>query len=382
MIWRFGFCYNTLLRNGKDASKSIKAVLWQVGKRHSQNSVYSYPLRTIAYRRTPMQVATLDQEEQFVKAIPLKWPEFVKDILPTLNPEKHKGQCGRVAVIGGSFEYTGAPYFSAISSLRAGVDMAHVFCEDSAAIPIKTYSPELIVHPILTTFPKLDKTVEETAEYIASRVTEWLSSLHCVVIGPGLGRNTLILETVAHIIEEVTKRRIPLVIDADGLYLVSVKTEMLRNVTSPVILTPNRVEFNRLTRAFEIDDTSDAESLLKTLAKSVCPGAIIVQKGLNDLIAAAFSNVVVHCGEQGSLRRCGGQGDVLSGLMAAFSAWMQLNSNLTTPSEWFIPVYSACAMTRRCSLQAFKKKQRSMLTTDIIEEIWKEFNAVFPLSSL
>lgn len=130
----------------------------------------------------------------------------------------------------------------------------------------------------------------------------------------------------------------------------------------------------------------------------VCPGAIIVQKGPKDLIAAACSNMVVHCEEEGSFRRCGGQGDVLSGLMGTFSAWMQLNRNSTPSSEWylagcflmlsktkqnhysrFIPVYSACAMTRRCSLQAFKRKQRSMLTTDIIEEISKEFNTVFPL---
>ncbi|GJD07045.1 ATP-dependent (S)-NAD(P)H-hydrate dehydratase [Galdieria sulphuraria] len=297
-----------------------------------------------------MQLASLDQEQQFAKSLPLKWPEFVKEILPTLDAEKHKG----------------APYFSAMSSLRAGVDMAHIFCEDSAAAPIKTYSPELIVHPILTASCKMDKTVEETSKYLARQVAEWLTSLHCVVVGPGLGRNPLILETVAYVIEEVTKRHIPLVIDADGLYLLSVKPELLKNATSPVILTPNHVEFNRLTRAFEIDDTSDTEKLLKTLAKSVCPGAIIVQKGSNDLIAAAFCDVVVHCVEQGSLR----------------SAWMQMNRKLTTPNEWFIPVYSACAMTRRCSLQAFRKKQRSMLTTDIIEEIWKEFNTLFPLSSL
>ncbi|EME26773.1 carbohydrate kinase family isoform 2 [Galdieria sulphuraria] len=380
MIRSIGFCYSTFLRNGIDASsKNIKAVLWQLGKANSQKALYFYQLRTFTFLRRPMQLASLDQEQQFAKSLPLKWPEFVKEILPTLDAEKHKGQCGRIAVVGGSFEYTGAPYFSAMSSLRAGVDMAHIFCEDSAAAPIKTYSPELIVHPILTASCKMDKTVEETSKYLARQVAEWLTSLHCVVVGPGLGRNPLILETVAYVIEEVTKRHIPLVIDADGLYLLSVKPELLKNATSPVILTPNHVEFNRLTRAFEIDDTSDTEKLLKTLAKSVCPGAIIVQKGSNDLIAAAFCDVVVHCVEQGSLRRCGGQGDILSGLMGAFSAWMQMNRKLTTPNEWFIPVYSACAMTRRCSLQAFRKKQRSMLTTDIIEEIWKEFNTLFPL---
>lgn len=108
-------------------------------------------------------------------------------------------------MVGGSFEYTGAPYFSAMSSLRAGVDMAHIFCEDSAAAPIKTYSPELIVHPVLMSSRKLDKDAEETAKYLASQVAEWLRSLHCVVIGPGLGRDPLILKTAACIIEQVVK---------------------------------------------------------------------------------------------------------------------------------------------------------------------------------
>ncbi|KAK4528868.1 hypothetical protein GAYE_SCF65G6815 [Galdieria yellowstonensis] len=313
-----------------------------------------------------MQIASVDQEQQFVKTLPSKWPQFVKEIIPSLDAEKHKGQCGRIAVVGGSFEYTGAPYFSAMSSLRAGVDMAHIFCEDSAATAIKTYSPELIVHPILKARCEPGQSIEETSRHLANQVAEWLSSLHSVVIGPGLGRNPLILETVACIIEEVTKRQIPVVIDADGLYLVSVKPHVLENVASTVVLTPNVVEFNRLTRAFGIDDTSNAETRLRALAKSVCPGAIIVQKGPKDLIAAARSNMVVHCEEEGSFR----------------SAWMHLNRNSTPSSEWFIPVYSACAMTRRCSLQAFKRKQRSMLTTDIIEEISKEFNTVFPLSSL
>lgn len=50
--------------------------------------------------------------------------------------------------MGGSFEYTGAPYYSAMAALKMGADLAHIFCSRDAAGPIKTYSPELIVHPI------------------------------------------------------------------------------------------------------------------------------------------------------------------------------------------------------------------------------------------
>ena len=52
-------------------------------------------------------------------------------------------------MIGGSFEYTGAPYYSALASLRGGGDIAKIICSIDAGIPIKSYSPELIVHPLL-----------------------------------------------------------------------------------------------------------------------------------------------------------------------------------------------------------------------------------------
>ncbi|KAK6038785.1 hypothetical protein COOONC_23711 [Cooperia oncophora] len=58
-----------------------------------------------------------------------------------------KGKCGKIAVIGGSIEYTGAPFFAAISALRLGADLVHVICAPEAAPVIKTFSPELIVHP-------------------------------------------------------------------------------------------------------------------------------------------------------------------------------------------------------------------------------------------
>lgn len=61
----------------------------------------------------------------------------------------HKGEAGRIGVIGGSLEYTGAPYYAGIAALKFGADLCHVFCPKAASIPLKCYSPELIVHPIL-----------------------------------------------------------------------------------------------------------------------------------------------------------------------------------------------------------------------------------------
>ena len=68
------------------------------------------------------------------------------EIIKPLTETSKKGENGCIATIGGSLEYTGAPYYSAISVLKAGSDLSYVFCHTEAAVPIKSYSPELIIH--------------------------------------------------------------------------------------------------------------------------------------------------------------------------------------------------------------------------------------------
>ena len=83
-----------------------------------------------------------------------------KYILP-LSPESYKGSSGRVGVLGGSARYTGAPFYAAMASLKAGADLAFVFCAQEASLPIKCYSPELMVAPIYKA-SEFDKLVAES----------------------------------------------------------------------------------------------------------------------------------------------------------------------------------------------------------------------------
>ena len=69
-------------------------------------------------------------------------------IIPPLQRigNDYKGCMGRVAVIGGSKDYTGAPFYAAQSALKFGADLSTVFCSSSSSIPIKCYSPEVKYH--------------------------------------------------------------------------------------------------------------------------------------------------------------------------------------------------------------------------------------------
>ena len=131
----------------------------------------------------------------------------MKSILPKLERSMYKGQNGKVGVIGGSKDYTGAPYYSAASSLKCGADLSHIFCYEEAALPIKSYSPEFIVHPCLGNRDELLK---------------WLDSVTSIVIGPGLGREEKTSLVVNDVLERViSQEKLSLIGDADFLWYLS-----------------------------------------------------------------------------------------------------------------------------------------------------------------
>uniref|UniRef100_A0A3B4Y327 ATP-dependent (S)-NAD(P)H-hydrate dehydratase n=1 Tax=Seriola lalandi dorsalis TaxID=1841481 RepID=A0A3B4Y327_SERLL len=285
---------------------------------------------------------------------------LVKSIVPPLTSKKHKGQDGRIGIIGGCQDYTGAPYFAAISALKVGADLSHVFCTKDAATVIKSYSPELIVHPVLDS----PNAVEE--------IEKWLPRLHGLVVGPGLGREDLLLKTV---IEKCKARDIPIVIDADGLWLVTQQPSVIQGYQKG-ILTPNFMEFTRLYESpvdgIKIDHQRSVMQL------SVAMGNLtLVLKGEQDLITDGSK--VISCSIEGSGRRCGGQGDLLSGSMGVLAHWAHDAGEKRTIhlKTLLVAAFGACSLTRQCNSQAFQQHGRSTTTSDMIQEIGSAFKKLF-----
>ncbi|KAM5278804.1 ATP-dependent (S)-NAD(P)H-hydrate dehydratase isoform 3-T3 [Hipposideros larvatus] len=233
--------------------------------------------------------------------------QLVREIIPPLTTKKHKGQDGRIGIVGGCQEYTGAPYFAAISALKVGADLSHVFCTREAAPVIKSYSPELIVHPVLDS----PDAVHE--------VEKWLPRLHALVVGPGLGRDDFLLGNAKGILEASKARGVPVIIDADGLWLIAQQPGLIQGYRKAV-LTPNHVEFSRLSEAVLRGpvDSSDRRGAVLRLSQAL-GNVTVVQKGEQDVISDGEQ--VLECSQQGSNRRCGGQGDLLSGSLGVFAHW-------------------------------------------------------------
>ncbi|CAF0874228.1 unnamed protein product [Adineta steineri] len=312
-----------------------------------------------------------------------------KKVIPPLLFDTHKGEAGRIGVVGGSEEYTGAPIFASMSAFRTGADLVHVFCTTHAAIPIKSFSPDLIVHPILD------------SKSFSDDMNKWLPRLHALVIGPGLGRDKTVLSNVEKLIDILRQqdKPIPVVIDADGLHLITEKPGLINNYVN-CILTPNGPEFERLyekvmgVKSEEQKQEKDKTQLAQKLADALRVN--ILMKGHLDVIASPDNQQPVQCGIDGSPRRCGGQGDLLAGALAASYYWtvkngdqnqqsspdkssktteQQANTSKLTPAQ--IAAYAASTLIRTSSQASFNRHGRSMISTDVLKEIGPTFTKLF-----
>uniref|UniRef100_A0A7C9DYR5 ATP-dependent (S)-NAD(P)H-hydrate dehydratase n=1 Tax=Opuntia streptacantha TaxID=393608 RepID=A0A7C9DYR5_OPUST len=308
---------------------------------------------------------------------------IIRKITPTLDLSRYKGQAGKIAVIGGCREYTGAPYFAAISALKIGADLSHVFCTKDAAPIIKSYSPELIVHPILEeSYSVSDEDKRSTANKVLAEVNKWMERFDCIVVGPGLGRDPFLLDCVSEIMKHARQLNIPLIIDGDGLFLVTNTLDLVSGYPLAV-LTPNVNEYKRLVQRVlncEVND-QEASAQLLSLVKGI-GGVTVLRKGKSDLISDG--DAVCSVSIFGSPRRCGGQGDILSGSVAVFLSWarhcISAEGDLDTRSmnPTVLGCVAASALLRKAASMAFKNNKRSTLTTDIIECLGRSLEEICP----
>eukprot|EP00980_Cylindrotheca_fusiformis_P010256 scaffold2277_cov137-Cylindrotheca_fusiformis.AAC.11 len=289
---------------------------------------------------------------------------IAKCVLP-LTSTSHKGSSGRVGVLGGSARYTGAPYYAAMASLSAGADLSFVFCAEEATLPIKSYSPELMVAGVYSAkeFDQLADQDEKDAEIpiqkMVQEVTSVMDKLHCLVIGPGMGRCPIVMKATARIIREAQSRKIPLVLDADALFMLTQPDyHELLQPSSPVVLTPNKVERKRL------------EPTMGSLNHCV-----VVEKGQYDEIQYT-GGTNLACGEEGGLKRSGGLGDILSGTLGTLVSWNAILTDQGDASSEDIPLacWTACCFVKRATNRSFEAHRRSMTAPDVLKQLGPAVN--------
>lgn len=346
----------------------------------------------------------------------------LRAIVPPLSPTAHKGSHGKVGVVGGCAEYTGAPYFAALAALRSGCDLAYVFCTAAAAPVIKSYSPELIVLPCLPETPgddghnrrggdkSSDSDDEGNAEVATARALEaaleraepWIARLGCLIVGPGLGDDPRTVAAARLLLLAARRLGVPLVVDGSALNFVARDLAGLVKGEGRCVLTPNLAEFGRLATGAGVQlqggndkITAGWQSQVGELAAAL-DGPVVVSKGPADVVARAGGGaagqqqppLLLTCTSPASLKRSGGQGDVLTGIMATLICWTfgrdrggkaggegdaaaaSGGGGSTTSDDsdrLALAAWGACWLMRAASASAFATKGRAMLAEDILD---------------
>lgn len=225
--------------------------------------------------------------------------ELVLSLLPDRNPWGHKGNFGKLLLLCGSRGYTGAAFFAAMGALRAGAGLVFL------GVPESIYGIEAVKLNEPVIFPLPDAGGRLSADAVPEILTR-LPQMDAVLVGPGLGQSEGTLAVVRAVLE---KAECPVVVDADGINVLSAHRDLLRGRKSPTILTPHDGEFARLGGVIGEDRMSAAAALAEEL------GCVALLKGHETCITDGTDGYLNPTGNPGMA--VGGSGDVLAGVITA-----------------------------------------------------------------
>ena len=169
-------------------------------------------------------------------------------LLKKREPWSHKGDNGRVLVIGGCKDYIGAPALAGLAALRTGVDIVVIAAPEPIAWTINSYSPDLITRKFEGDFFNWDNVKD---------IIELSEDYDAVLIGPGLGLEPNTMDFAKEVVERIQQ---PKVIDADALK--ALKDAEIRNA----VLTPHAGEFKILTDEDLPADLNERIRIVKSYA--------------------------------------------------------------------------------------------------------------------
>lgn len=225
--------------------------------------------------------------------------ELVLSLLPDRNPWGHKGNFGKLLLLCGSRGYTGAAFFAAMGALRSGAGLVFL------GVPESIYGIEAVKLNEPVIFPLPDAGGRLSADAVPEILTRF-PQMDAVLVGPGLGQSEGTLAVVRAVLE---KAECPVVVDADGINVLSAHRDLLRGRKSPTILTPHDGEFARLGGVIGEDRMAAAAALAEEL------GCVVLLKGHETCITDGTDGYINPTGNPGMA--VGGSGDVLAGVITA-----------------------------------------------------------------
>jgi ADP-dependent NAD(P)H-hydrate dehydratase / NAD(P)H-hydrate epimerase len=274
-------------------------------------------------------------------------------ILPQRAREANKYSAGKVLVLGGSRQYTGAPVLTALAALRSGAGAVTLGVPASVRSVVASRTRDVVILG-------LPETEAGTLSLVGlEQIRERIAWADAVVIGPGLGRNDVTDALLNEIFSTCTK---PLLIDADALTAVAGRSAKQWRRPGPTVLTPHGGELSRLigapSTAIEWERLDSAVKSAKRFA------SVLVLKGASTVCARPDGIAAVNTTGNPGLATIG-TGDVLAGTIGGLIA-----QGVDTFHAAVAGVY---VHGRAGDIAAHRYGQRSLLASDLLDALPSAF---------
>ena len=282
-------------------------------------------------------VADIGIPQELLSELPCRTKVAECPKLPRRRRDAHKGEFGRLFILAGSREYTGAPVLCANAAVRTGAGLVTLAVPEEVWPVAAVKCGEAMVWPLAEDY---------------DTILRKASSCDAAVIGPGLGQSERAEELVLNLLRDL---KCPVAVDADGLNILSRHIDVLDNRKGITVLTPHDGEFARLSGC----PLPVADRLSAARDFAVKHHCTLVLKGHRTVTARPDGQCVINTtGNPGMAR--GGSGDALAGMLGALLCQFGRGAR---------PAEAVWLHGRAGDLAAADKGEYGMTVTDLIERI-------------
>ncbi|MCM1158534.1 MAG: NAD(P)H-hydrate dehydratase [Bacteroidales bacterium] len=265
------------------------------------------------------------------------------DRLPKRIDNSNKGTYGKVAVIAGSKNMSGAAFLCGKAAYSAGTGLVKIYTHESNRTIIQSQLPEAV----MMTY--------RDYEGALSCIEDAMKWATVIVVGPGLGVDTT---SERMLYELLMNAEVPMVLDADALNILSNNIELLATSSVPVIMTPHMVEMSRLIGKTVAEIAANRFETAKQFAKKL--QVTIVLKDAKSIVTNGGEQTYMNLAGNNGMST-GGAGDVLSGIIAGMLA-----GGLCLEEAARMGTYVHCLAG---DIAAEKKGVYAMLASDILASL-------------